>query len=314
MDGMAFSDGGMYILVVSVPITSPQVTPGLLARNLTRSPVGGVSMAGCQVNSRGVSDTPMRILGSYALVYLLAGEGFYVDARRPRVPVRAGDLIVVLPDVPHAYGPAVGVRWDEVYLVFDGAVFDAWRAGGLLSEAGPRHHLQPLAYWHQRFLAAAGTIGDTGPAAGLASACRVQQLLTDVLDATATAHRAPDRAWAERAKGILDALAARPVDDRTGVLAASRQVGMGYEGFRKRFTRLTGVSPGRYYNARVIDRACHLLAANDTTTLAEVAKACGFCDAFHFSRRFKQLVGMSPTDFRRRLPSGSPDNAMESRD
>ena len=241
----------------------------------------------------------MRVLGRYALVYLLAGGGFYSDAKRGRVPATAGDLIVILPDVPHAYGPVAGGKWDEVYVIFDGPVFDAWRAGGLLSEAGPAHHLEPIGYWQQRLVAAAGTLDDSGPAAGLASACRVQQLLADVL--AANAGHAPDLAWVERAKSLLDALAQQPVDDRAGVLAASQQAGMGYESFRKRFTRLVGVSPGRYYSARVIDRACRLLAADASVTLAEVAGACGFCDAFHFSKRFKQLVGVSPTDFRRRV-------------
>jgi AraC-like DNA-binding protein len=203
--------------------------------------------------------------------------------------------------MPHAYGPLAGGKWDEIYLIFDGAVFDAWRAHNLLSDAGPVHHLQPIGYWQQRLVTAAGTMDDSGPAAGLASACRLQQLLADMLVATANAGHAPDLAWVKQAKSALDALALQPVDDKAGVLAASQQAGMGYESFRKRFTRLAGVSPGRYYSARVIDRACRLLAADATVTLAEVADACGFCDAFHFSKRFKQLVGVSPTDFRRRV-------------
>lgn len=74
----------------------------------------------------------MRVLGSYALVYVVGGGGEYSDARGTRRQVSEGDLIWVFPDIPHAYGPARGGRWDEIYLVFDGPVFDLWRQRGLL--------------------------------------------------------------------------------------------------------------------------------------------------------------------------------------
>jgi AraC-like DNA-binding protein len=37
-------------------------------------------------------------------------------------------------------------------------------------------------------------------------------------------------------------------------------------------------------------------------TLREVADECGFCNEFHFSRRFKQIVGLSPKEYRKQLP------------
>jgi AraC-like DNA-binding protein len=52
--------------------------------------------------------------------------------------------------------------------------------------------------------------------------------------------------------------------------------------------------------ARRIDRACELLS-NQRTTIKEAAAATGFCDEFHFSRRFKQITGESPMHFRQRV-------------
>ena len=42
-----------------------------------RNSIGYVSLAGFLQTSRGISFSSMRILGSYALVYLTAGEGHY---------------------------------------------------------------------------------------------------------------------------------------------------------------------------------------------------------------------------------------------
>src|SRR5205085_11114040 len=75
------------------------------------------------------------------------------------------------------------------------------------------------------------------------------------------------------------------------------ELGMSYSAFRKRFVQVTGKSPGEYRADEIVRRAClKLLEAHDT--LAMIADDLGFHDAFHLSRRFKQVVGMSPQDFR----------------
>ena len=38
-------------------------------------------------------------------------------------------------------------------------------------------------------------------------------------------------------------------------------------------------------------------------SLAEIAEKCGFCDEFHFSRRFKDNFDMTPAKFRKALES-----------
>jgi len=38
------------------------------------------------------------------------------------------------------------------------------------------------------------------------------------------------------------------------------------------------------------------------STTRTIAASLGFSDEFHFSRRFKQITGISPREFRRLLP------------
>ena len=52
-----------------------------------------------------------------------------------------------------------------------------------------------------------------------------------------------------------------------------------------------------------IDAACAMLQQPGATTRT-IAASLGFSDEFHFSRRFKQITGMSPREFRRLLPRG----------
>jgi AraC-like DNA-binding protein len=268
----------------------------LVCNNTAIPPIGGVSMAGFIRDSAGISASPMRILGRYAVVYVLHGRGIYRQAGGASVAVRPGDLITVVPDVPHAYHPNPGQRWDEFYIVFDGPAFHPWRDAGLIG-AGEKavRHLEPIEYWLRRLVAAAGDSIGGDLAAGLAGVCRMQQLLADIV----TANDLPeDRAWLARARAMIDDEVAHAGAD---LAAVAGRLDMGYDAFRKRFRKLAGQSPGRYCAGRVMDRACDLLA-DPNATLREVAEGCGFCDEFHFSRRFKQMVGMPPTEFRRRLP------------
>jgi AraC-like DNA-binding protein len=82
----------------------------------------------------------------------------------------------------------------------------------------------------------------------------------------------------------------------------ARALGVPYETFRKQFQRYVGVSPARYRTVRRIDAACALLQ-DSRNTIQSVALRLGFADEYHFSRRFKQVNGLSPRAFRRQLPA-----------
>lgn len=288
-------------------------------RRLVQSPqdggIGRITLAGTIRDNRGVAFHNMRILGSYALVYLLDGGGRYTDAAGRDVRVSPGDLIVVFPDVPHAYGPeaARAERWSEIYIVFDGPAFDAWRTRGLLDPGRPVLRLEPIAYWLRRLesiVADDPTQPATAPAAwpagqALRRVCLLQQFLADAL---AYHHERRvgdvDRTWLARAQAAIDDV---PAERDVDYELISRRLGVSYATFRKRFAKLAGVAPAKYRAARVAEQACALLHRSDLP-LRAVAERCGFCDAFHFSRRFKRLVGVSPTEFRRRLPTREADH------
>ena len=65
------------------------------------------------------------------------------------------------------------------------------------------------------------------------------------------------------------------------------------------FRRATGLSPEEYFQRRRIQRACALLL-DPATPATKVALELGFSDAAHFSRQFRQHMGFSPRDYRRK--------------
>jgi AraC-like DNA-binding protein len=63
------------------------------------------------------------------------------------------------------------------------------------------------------------------------------------------------------------------------------------------FKRKTGMKPKMYIDRIKIDRASNLLRNTDMS-IANIAKSIGYTDPYHFSRRFKQLSGISPGKYR----------------
>jgi AraC-like DNA-binding protein len=244
----------------------------------------------------------MRVLGAYALVLILDGGGWFEDGNHSRRRVSAGDMLTVFPDIPHFYGPDMGKGaepWSEIYVTFAGPVFDLWRAEGLLRPQAAIRRVEAIEYWMRRMEAVAEKTAFDSPVENLRQICRLQAVLADLTAADRAAGLAGhDRQWLLRACQLLEQ---QPGGDKIDADRIAGQTGMSYETFRKRFVKLTGATPGNYRVRKRIDRACDLLH-HPNATVRSVAAACGFCDEFHFSKRFKQLVGLSPTEFRRRLP------------
>ena len=76
---------------------------------------------------------------------------------------------------------------------------------------------------------------------------------------------------------------------------------LGYS--RSHLTNLVRVATGKPLNAWIIERritAAQQQLADPYETVAEVAAAVGFGDTAHFCRKFKRVVGMTPSEWRRR--------------
>ena len=66
----------------------------------------------------------------------------------------------------------------------------------------------------------------------------------------------------------------------------------------KRFRKEVGVSIGRYIDDQLICAAQEKLEQTDDS-VAAIGQSLGFADACYFSRRFKQLCGITPLHYRR---------------
>ncbi len=127
---------------------------------------------------------------------------------------------------------------------------------------------------------------------GELAACTEYRLLSSM-----PLQSADDDASLARIGEIVDHVTANPTDN-FAVADLSRRAGMSESQFSRHFRRATGNTFTDFVNRLRITRACQLLMETDRY-ISTVCYDCGFNNVANFNRRFLEIKGMTPKEFRR---------------
>jgi len=269
----------------------------ILFHNNEKTPLGQLMLAGFHQTEQSVATHPLQVVNYYALVYLLDGKGFYRDANHHHQDLKVGDCILIFPGLPICYGPGAGEKWSDFLIIFDGPVFDLWREVKIFNAAHPVCHLEPVGQWLDRFKGLCEAPRPLTTGDGIGEICRFLNVLAEIVKSVCSQDAAPsEMRWLAQARILLEANLGQPLD----LTQVAQQVGMSYDSLRRRFQQQMGLSPARYRTMKRIDAACLMLQRTDMTHQA-IAASLGFADEFHFYKRFKQIKGIAPREFRRGL-------------
>jgi AraC family transcriptional regulator len=94
----------------------------------------------------------------------------------------------------------------------------------------------------------------------------------------------------------MDAEIAEDLDLET----LSAESGYSRNHFLRLFNAATGSAPHQYLLRLRIDKA-QTMIRNHSVNLLDVALACGFSSHAHFSKVFRKVLGITPSQFRRSL-------------
>lgn len=265
--------------------------------NETGSPIGRITWSGPYVNSPG---QPLRVVNDLHFIYVTRGVCNFEDDNGIRT-LGPGDMMVIVPNRRHGYSAPPGHEWDEHYIRCSGPLVDLWLSSGLIDESDLIWKLLPVDYWVDRMVQVIGDAITPDPDESLAQLGRLQILLADMRVARRSTSAYPDDyAWLSRARKLLEA---RDVGDRPSLQAAAEAMECGYHTFRRRFTKLSGIGPAKYRLLAQIIRARALIMQHSDIGNKELADTCGFADEFHFSKQFRNVVGISPSEYRKRCRS-----------
>jgi AraC-like DNA-binding protein len=254
--------------------------------------LGEVLVAGRIAGGSGLPVGTTRRHPTWGLTFVMAGTGHYRDASHDEA-IGPGTLVLVHPGHPHWYGADRG-GWDELFVVFDGAVFELARRRGALSPERPLVHGLPVARWRHRLARFAEGVR---PADVDGRDAEALVLLATLLEAASWATTPPAAheggGWLRHSLEQLQGDLADPLDLRD--VAAG--VGMPYETWRRRFRAATGTSPYAHRAARRLAAATDLLV-HTGLGVRDIAAATGFSDERHLIRRFREDTGLTTRAFR----------------
>jgi transcriptional regulator GlxA family with amidase domain len=87
------------------------------------------------------------------------------------------------------------------------------------------------------------------------------------------------------------------LSERIDLAALAAIAGLSVFHFAREFKQSAGVAPHAYLVQKRVERAQAMLARTDLS-LSEIALAAGFSDQSHLARRFQQMLGTTPGEFR----------------
>lgn len=102
--------------------------------------------------------------------------------------------------------------------------------------------------------------------------------------------------WLEQARDYLDA----NFTGSTSLQSIASLVGVHPVYLAREFRNYFRLTIGDYVRRLRIRSACHQISKSDAS-FVEIASSVGFCDQSHFTRTFKRLTGMTPSQYRATL-------------
>lgn len=236
-----------------------------------------------------------RTLDSLVVVHIVNGHGQFRSELSGEMPVPANSVFFVFPGVNHYYRYDDETGWDEEWMELDPTdVLPLLDAAGIR----PRSPLRTFSS-APALSDAFQNLLDASRVTGIAAKMRVDALAHLVVAEAISAWRkgtdAEDGQVVERMRQALVA----DVGEPTLVREAARRAGKSVSRMRDLFRQATGLSPKKYQMRARLVRAGKLLRETDLPVGA-IAEQTGFESIFSFSRRFRKLLGFSPSEYRAR--------------
>jgi len=227
------------------------------------------------------------------LIRVLHGVGWIEAGARQEAA--AGDVVVIAPKAPHAYGADSHAPWQIEWIHFQGHCAQAFveRLGAkgtalVAHGAGGGVESPPFSAVYEAL-----EKGYT-PRNLLRTAAHLRSILTELH--TLLLDGAPGGAE-ERVRKSMEWMLEHP-GARTSLAHLAKNAGLSIPHYCGLLKRLAGFPPMEHLRRLNIQRACQLL---DTSKLqiSEIAARLGWEDPLYFSRCFRRITGKSPRAWRK---------------
>ncbi|WP_277252589.1 AraC family transcriptional regulator [Neptunomonas phycophila] len=231
----------------------------------------------------------------YLMIYCLDGEGKLTINNQIHT-VKAGDIICLPKGVAHAYKASEATPWTIYWVHFSGDKSEDFIDYLAINS---NNYVFPLGI-HSRLTSDFESLLECRQYsyninAFVHTASLLRQILTHIAQLQPLAkQQAAHNFDLERVHSLMQAR----VHEQLELEALAETVSLSKFHFIKKYKELTGTTPINHFIHLKVERACHLLDVT-TKSINEISFAVGYEDAYYFSRIFKKIMGISPSQYRR---------------
>ena len=230
---------------------------------------------------------PLRILGLYGAVHVMSGAGTFRSERTGRIPISAGDTMLLFPDEPATY--AARKKWQTVWIVWDG------EEASRLEECGYLDPCRPVVRdVHGAVEEAYRALLPMMAAEDMSSVLRRKNVVLEMIARLHLAGLPKPSATDKRIKAAITHLTDHCTEPLNIPVVAAR-FGLSSSHFRHLFQAHTGCGPREFITGLRIARAKKLLARG--LPIKQVASQTGYRDIFYFMRVFRRVTGVTAGTF-----------------
>jgi AraC-like DNA-binding protein len=259
---------------------------------------------------KSILTVPERIIYDHELLLMQKGASTFTIGGRTR-SIEPGTLLFIPPFTPHSFQTPDRTRSEHIAVHFDYCAFELrqdveavgrepyeiiWPGGRTppaLTTLAPGHWIEQTL---REIVDLHASEGD--PLSAIEASCRFTRILAQLLrwGAGADAGAVISRVNHDRIARVLEYIGAN-LASTLSVDELANIADVGRSRFVTLFREATGDSPQHYIQQRRVAEARRLLA-DPSLQIKQIAAMTGFEDRFYFTKVFRRVDGLTPTQFR----------------
>ncbi len=238
----------------------------------------------------------------YILIYCLEGRG-WIEMNSTIFEIIPNSYVIIPANLPHKYGAEEKKPWSIYWVHFRGKIADSIYRKYLNLELTERKIAHNIPFTDKRISYFEDIIAllEKGYSTDIIEYVNIR--LSQLLGSFIYPHFHAKNNTTQNSSDVVNSVIQymqMNLHSSLSIEELANHLNYSASHIYSLFKKGTGYTPISYFNHLKIQKACNYLSFTDKS-IKEIAYKLGYNDPFYFSRTFKKLIELSPSEYRNKL-------------